>query len=296
MKIWITGSAGFLGGRMARNFSGAGHEVVGLSRRAQVAASRAVLIDLASATARRELEALGLESGWPDVVIHAASKQPGSKELSEYVKSNVLATANLLDALRESPPARLVYTSTLSVYGRPETNPVDETGETLGAMPYAATKLWGEQLVETLQDRSQVVILRLPSLYGRGQADSFIDGLARVVMRNEPVELFARGLLVRDALYVEDVVDAIAACVTRPLETGATVINLGCGRRVTTVEYAEALVKAFDSRSAIVPVDRPVSQFDLYADIGRARRLLDFNPRSLADSMREYRDELRAQP
>ena len=161
---------------MARKFSSAGHEVVGLSRRACVFGGRSVEIDLASATARAELEALGLESGWPDTVIHAASKQPGSKDLSEYVKSNVLATANLLDALRESPPRRLIYTSTLSVYAEPETNPVNETGKTTNALPYAATKLWGEQLVKTFQDRSRVVILRLPSLYGVGQADSFIDG------------------------------------------------------------------------------------------------------------------------
>ena len=294
MKIWITGSAGFLGGRLARKFSGAGHEVVGLSRRASVFGGRSVEIDLASASARAELEALGRESGWPDVVVHAASKQPGSKELSEYVKSNVLATENLLDALRESPPRTLIYTSTLSVYGRPGTNPVRETSACGGALPYSATKRWGEQLVETFQDRSRVVVLRLPSLYGAGQADSFIDGLARVVMKDEPVELFAQGRLVRDALYVEDVIEAIEACVARPVETGATVINLGCGRRVTTGEYALALVEAFESRSAIVPIDRPVSLFDLYADITEARRILGFNPRTLADSLREYRDELRA--
>jgi nucleoside-diphosphate-sugar epimerase len=295
MKIWITGCAGFLGGRLAQRFSSAGHEVVGLSRRACAIASRSVKIDLASSSAQAELEALGLESGWPDVVIHAASKQPGSKALSEYVKSNVLATANLLDALREAPPEKLIYTSTLSVYSEPGANPVGETAATADASPYAATKRWAEQMVKTFQDRSRVVILRLPSLYGAGQVDSFIDGLARVVSQGDPVELFARGCLVRDALYVEDVVEAIASCVTRPLQSEATIINLGCGRRVTTSEYAEALVKAWESESIIVPVDCPVSQFDLYADITKARRLLGFNPRSLEDSMREYRDELRAQ-
>lgn len=295
MRIWVTGSAGFLGNRLAARLSSAGHEVVGLSRRASRFGGPAIEIDLGATGARDRLCALSREMGPPEAVVHAASRQPGEKGLlADYVRSNVLATANLLDALRETPARQLIYTSTLSVYGRPQANPVRETEPARGPLPYAATKRWSEQLVETLQDQSQVVVLRLPSMYGAGQVDSFVDGLARTALGDEPIELFGRGELVRDCLYVEDVVRAIVSCLERPPSPRFSCMNLGCGRAIRTREYAEALVAALGSRSEIVAVDRPVSQFDLHADIEEARRLIGFRPSELEHSMREYADELRA--
>lgn len=206
----------------------------------------------------------------------------------------MLATANLLDALTGTPPRLFLYTSTLSVYDRPHLLPVKETERAGGALPYAATKRWGEILVRDFEDRAQIITLRLPSLYGAGQADSFIDGLARRAARDEPLELFSRGQLIRDALHVSEIVKAIAACLERPPEPRFCLMNLGGGRAIATAEYARALVLALGSASAVVPVERPAAQFDLYADIALARRLIGFEPKTLEDSMREYVDELRA--
>ena len=105
---------------------------------------------------------------------------------------------------------------------------------------------------------------------------------------------FSEGELIRDALHVSDVVKAVGACVDRPAERGYTVMNLGCGRAIKTLEYAEALVSSLGSASKIVPVDRKASQVDLYANIERARRLIGFEPMTLHESMTEYANELRA--
>ena len=71
-------------------------------------------------------------------------------------------------------------------------------------------------------------------------------------------------------------------------------MNLGCGQRLTARQYAEALVEAFDSRSEIIPVDRPVSRPGMYANIERARHLLGFEPPPLATSMQHYAGEFQA--
>jgi nucleoside-diphosphate-sugar epimerase len=240
------------------------------------------------------IEKLSAESGTPEVVIHAASKQPGPGDLADFVDANVHATSNLLEGLTLRPPRLIVYTSTLSVYGRPSIIPVDESGPAGGSLPYGATKRWGEQLLETFQRYSRIVILRLPSLYGTGQADSFIDGLARTAQLGDSIELFSRGALVRDALHVSDVVRAIDNCITQTPGNPFSVLNLGCGQRITTSEWARALVDALGSKSAIIPVDREASQFDLYADISAARKQIGFEPMSTAESMKVYADELRA--
>jgi nucleoside-diphosphate-sugar epimerase len=294
MKIWITGSAGFLGGRLYQQLLADGHEVVGISRRTTNQAN-AYAIDLANDSSVETLASIRSNIGPPDVVIHTASRQPGLKgELPAYVKSNLKTTSNLVAALRDSPPRQLIYTSTLSVYSRPSTNPVDESAPAGGQLPYSATKRWAEEVIENAHDFPSRLVLRLPSLFGKGQDDSFIDGLARVAMRNEPIELFGQGKLIRDALHVSDVVAAIQSVINNPPGDKFVSLNLGCGRSLTTQDWAEALVEAMGSTSEIELTDRAVNQFDLYANIERARSTIGFCPTELRESLKRYADELRA--
>src|SRR5689334_9032685 len=204
MNMWITGCSGFLGTRLANHFAKQ-HDVTGIARRDCAAATRSVSIDLAKRDSPRIIEKESAASGAPEVVIHAASKQPGHGDLADFVDANVHATSNLIEGLTLQPPRLIVYTSTLSVYGRPSVIPVDESAPAGGSLPYGATKRWAEQLLETFQRYSRIVVLRLPSLYGVGQEDSFIDGLARTAQLGDSIELFSRGELVRDALHVTDV-------------------------------------------------------------------------------------------
>jgi UDP-glucose 4-epimerase len=292
LKIWITGCSGFLGTRLATHLAKQ-HDVTGLARRDCPAATRSVSIDLTAPESPRQIEKLNHEIGPPDVVIHAASKQPGLGDLADFVNANVHSTSNLLEGLTQIPPRLIIYTSTLSVYGRPSLVPVDESSPAGGSLPYGATKRWAEQLLETFQRYSRIVVLRLPSLYGVGQDDSFIDGLARTALLNDTIELFSRGELVRDALHVSDVARAIENCTAHSPDDAFSILNLGCGQRISTSEWARALVDALNSSSAIIPVDREASYFDLYADISAARRQIAFEPMSLAESMKVYAEELR---
>lgn len=290
MKIWITGGAGFLGKRLTAALTQNDHEVLSLSRRPSSSANESVTIDLASEKER--LNSIADQHGAPDVVIHGASRQPGRYTFPEFVRGNVLTTVNLLEALKSSPPKQIIYTSTLSVYPQSNQLPFTEAHPPSSALPYAATKRWAEQLVETFTE-SQVTVLRLPSLYGAGQGDSFIDGLAQLAQRDEDLELFSRGAVIRDALHVSDVISAIQACIAKPPMEEFCLMNLGTGRAISTNEYAEALVEALGSQSKIVLSDREALQFDCYADIHLARQIIGFQPTELRESLRRYADELR---
>lgn len=292
MKVWITGSNGFLGYRLAKKLTSCGHEVLGLARRPTSTPWSSCAIDLACKSAYGYLQRLLRDSGTPDVVIHTASRQPGVNRFSDYAESNVLATATLLDALADSPPYRIVYTSTLSVYGQPERSPVLETDMCRGTSPYAVTKRCCEQLLEAFTAKTLVVILRIPSMFGVGQADSFVDGLARLVAKGEPLQLLARGETIRDTLSVCSVVKAIEASLFCLFEEKCCYLNLGCGQPTTVRDYAELLVSEFKSASQIVPVDRRSVQPSLYADISKAQRVLGFYPPSLREAIRLYAAEL----
>src|ERR1044071_8739363 len=102
MKIWITGGAGVLGGRLSAGLGRQGHRVLSLSRRPSPDADESISIDLAQE--KEKLNSLAHEHGPADVVIHAASRQPGRYTFPEFVKGNILPTVNLIEALKLSPP------------------------------------------------------------------------------------------------------------------------------------------------------------------------------------------------
>jgi len=292
MNIWITGCAGFLGRRLAQAFTNAG-SVVGFSRRSCADVAQSVVVDLSTNNAVQVIRDTVASTGAPEVVIHAASKQPGSGRLSDFVRGNVETSFNLLQGLRGYSPKQVIYTSTLSVYAPGLSSPVSEDAPAVAPQPYPATKRWGEEVMQCWKE-SQVTVLRMPSLYGQGHADSFIDGLARLALRGEPLELYSRGESVRDALHVSDIVSAIQTCIIHPPSAQFSVMNLGCGRPISTMEYAAALIAAFESPSQLIKVEQKASHQDLWADITLARRTIGFEPTELRQSMETYANELRA--
>jgi nucleoside-diphosphate-sugar epimerase len=292
MKIWITGCAGFLGTRLAQQLAPE-NIVVGLSRRPSLAATHSVEVDLSHPDSEETIQETIDSFGPPEVVIHAASRQPGSGSFAAFTRSNVTATQYLVDGLAATPPRQLIFTSTLSVYSTTRKLPLTELHPASASTPYAGTKRWAEQVVATLRG-PQVIVLRLPSLYGLGQADSFIDGLAKTALNDDPIELFSRGEVVREALHVSDVVRAVATCIRTPPGEMIDTMNLGNGKPIRTLEYAETLVAALESESKITVSDRTTSHVDAYADISRARKSINFRPTDLKEAMRIYAAELRA--
>jgi len=293
MNIWIIGAAGFVGTRLGRSLRDAGHNVVGVSRRHSQEADESHRLDLSRTDSIGTVKALLSRSNPPDVVINAASRQPGPGTLADFTRSNAVAIAYLLESLEQSPPRLFIHLSTQSVYAQTSHLPLDEDRPATASGAYPASKRLGEQIAQTFKG-SPVVVLRLPSLYGKGQSDSFIDGFARTALANEPLELYSNGQLIRDTLHISDVIHAIALLINAEMKESNYILNLGCGSAVRTIEYAQTLTDVLGSQSEILCVDRPASQFDLYADIGRAHRLIGFQPTGLRESLQRYADELRA--
>jgi nucleoside-diphosphate-sugar epimerase len=153
--------------------------------------------------------------------------------------------------------------------------------------------LAAEQLLLSRSTKASVTILRLPSLYGAGQENSFIDGLAQRAVQGETIELFGKGEIVRDALHVSDAVEALVSCIRKERGVGKQILNLGCGRRIRSSEYVEVLVEALGSSSQIRAVNEMPSQIiSQYADISAAKEAIGFSPMPLTVAMQRYANEL----
>ncbi|MFN3973577.1 MAG: GDP-mannose 4,6-dehydratase, partial [Gemmobacter sp.] len=132
MRVFITGAAGFIGFHLAQRLLADGHAVTGYDgitdyydpalKRARLAIlaehERFVLIEGMLEDAERLRDALA-QSG-AEVVVHLAAQAGVRYSLEQpqsYIQSNVVGTANLLEALRALPPRHLIFASTSSIYG-----------------------------------------------------------------------------------------------------------------------------------------------------------------------------------
>jgi GDP-4-dehydro-6-deoxy-D-mannose reductase len=265
--ILVTGADGFIGRALCQALRSDGHSVVALTRRDG---------DIASAATLGDLPAAGH-------VFHLAARSfiPDSwNDPRGMMDTNVVGTANVLDYCRRST-ARLTFVSTC-VYGVPTTLPISEDCPPRPNNPYALSKYLGEQLCEfhAAHHGLQITTLRAFNVFGPGQNRNFL--VAHVL---EQV-LGGRKIKVnnlsprRDYLYIDDFIPALLRTLHGP-HGGYDVFNVGSGSSVSVKEVVDVMQSVAGTE---LPVDcagavRPNEIDDVYADVGKARRLLGWEPR-----------------
>ena len=146
---------------------------------------------------------------------------------------------NLVEACRKfNPHARMLYTSTRQVYGRPQKLPVDEDHPTLPIDVNGINKLAAEyyHLLYHSTYGIRSTVLRLTNTFGprqqiRGNRQGFATVFLRQALRGETISLFGGGRQLRDFNYVDDVVNAMLLAITTD-ECLGKCFNLGSSRRL----------------------------------------------------------------
>jgi nucleoside-diphosphate-sugar epimerase len=214
-QVLVTGATGFIGGRLL--------ETLVLDRGAKVRAlttgyARAVRI------ARFDTDiVLGDVTNPDDVkkavqgcsfVFHCAHGNTGDEEWQRRV--NVEGTRNLLEASRAAGVKRVVHVSTMAVYGNPGDGDLDETAPRGSSGDvYGESKLEAEIVAEEFGNRGLPVVIVQPTVvygpFGPAWTQRVLDRL-----RSQRVVLVDGGKGLCNAVYVDDVVDALLLSATRP--------------------------------------------------------------------------------
>ncbi|MCJ2035008.1 NAD-dependent epimerase/dehydratase family protein [Methylobacterium sp. J-068] len=286
MRVFVTGTAGFIGFHLARRLLGEGHAVTGFdgfSDYYDVGLKRARHADLArnpnftAVEARLEapgalLEAIGRAA--PEIVVHLAA-QAGVRHSLEnpaaYVDANLAGMANLIEAVRAHPVRHLLFASTSSAYGGNTATPFREADAAVTPLTlYAASKLAGEAMAHAYSHLFAIptTAFRFFTVYGPwGRPDMALFLFTRKILAGEPIEVFAGGAAERDFTYIDDLVAAIRGLMDRPppLPGGAggpvlagdtlspvapfRLVNIGGGRPVRVDAMIDELERAL-GRSA----------------------------------------------
>ncbi len=268
-NVLITGSTGFIGRYVARQFSEAGWSVQGLGTRPLENAPRQDLhfyqpLILPSP----ELPKL-IESLQPDVCIHCAGR--ASVDLSVHdpaadFQSGVSLTFQLLDALRiYAPKCRMLFLSSAAVYGNPVELPVSETYEACPISPYGFHKLMSEQLCKEFFELYQVptAIVRIFSAYGPGLRRQVLWDICQKALTQPVLKLRGTGQESRDFIHVRDIAKALFLLANwAPFES--EVYNLASGMETTIQTLATQILHELDLNIPLefdghIPIGTPLN-------------------------------------
>lgn len=273
----VLGGAGFIGSHLAEALARDGHSVrifdrPHVDRLPQLrSAARFEIFSGDFLDPRSVVPALrGAE-----VVYHLVSTTlpKSSNENPMYdVESNVLGTLRLLEAARAAEVRKIVFVSSGgTVYGVPALLPVKESHPTEPISSYGIHKLMVEKYLALARRLHglEYSIVRPANLYGPRQRLDIAQGAVAVfldrALRDEPIEIWGDGSVVRDYVYVEDAVDAMlraARCEGEP-----RIFNVGSGIGVSLNQLVEEIGKLLGrrlrvQRGAARLVDVPVNVLD----------------------------------
>jgi dTDP-glucose 4,6-dehydratase len=292
-RILVTGAAGFIGSHLTERLAEDGAEVRAFVRYNSQSSSG--WLDTLPASTQDAIETFRGDLKDPEAVRRAVCDRDVVLHLGaliaipysyanplDFVQTNVVGTAHVLDACRQAGVERVVLTSTSEVYGTAQYTPIDERHPLVGQSPYSASKIGGDQLGESYFRAFDlpVVTARPFNTYGPRQSSrAIIPAIAVQCLAGIPGKL---GSLTptRDLTYVTDVVDGFVRLATTPGIEGEAV-QLGSGKEISIGALATRIAERCGSDTPITEDPsrlRPGASevHRLVSDPSKARRLLDW--------------------
>ena len=319
-RILITGGAGYIGSHTAVELMQAGHEVVivdnlcnssiqVLDRLEQLCGPR---FHFVQADVRDGAALDRIFTGHSiDGVIHFAGLKAGGESVAQpvrYFDNNVGSTLALLQAMDRANVRRIVFSSSATVYGDPDTVPITESSKLQVTNPYGRTKLMCEDILRDLQaadPRWQVAILRYFNPVGahesgligehpNGIPNNLMPFITQVAVgKREFLSIFGNdyptpdGTGVRDYIHVVDLAQGHLAALSylQKQQTSVTV-NLGTGIGVSVKELADTFARVTGVAVPYKFVDRrPGDVPAYYADTRLALETLGWKAQLGVDRM-----------
>ena len=285
-KSLVTGGAGFIGSHVVDKLLNLGHEVIVVDNESSDGHddyfwnkhTQNHKVDI------RDFGALAPLFHGVDYVFHLAAKASVQASVDNplpTVSTQVMGTANVLEASRLSGVEKLMYSSTSACYGN--MNPIPNT-EVMREDPlnaYAIGKLCGEQLVKSYYGLYglKTVAFRYTNVYGErarhvGTYAPVVSKFLKARAAGESLTIFGDGLQRRDFVHVSDVVNANASITYMELDTWGEVFNIGYGKNWSVQELANQVSTKQVHLSA-----RPGEMRETLADIGKAKAELMWKPK-----------------
>uniref|UniRef100_A0A7C4BCD8 SDR family NAD(P)-dependent oxidoreductase n=1 Tax=Ignisphaera aggregans TaxID=334771 RepID=A0A7C4BCD8_9CREN len=254
MGVLVTGGAGFIGSHLVDRLVRGGHKVrvvdnlssgsvESLRHHLEAGTIEFVVGDLKDhQVALRAVEGV-------DVVFHFAANpevRVSTTNPEIHFNENVVATFNLLEAMRKSNVKEMVFASSSSVYGEPEEIPVDENAPIRPVSVYGASKAACEALIHAYSKLYGIkaIILRYANVVGSRLRHGVVwDFVNKLLKNSSELEILGDGKQVRSFIYIDDAVEATMIA-WRKTSSGYELYNIASEDWITVDEVANEVIKA----------------------------------------------------
>jgi len=296
MKILITGATGFIGTYICKILTKKNYEVYGTTINEidlNTLEFNLIKINLLN---KEEFEKLPEDI---DVILHLASQQPSYPDLNftDFINGNVQTVYNILDYYKDFNLKSIIYTSTTAILGQ-YNEKINESSPVIYPIhEYALSKLFAEKLIEnfSLKKDFKSIILRFPSIYGKGQKGGIIEYFYSKAKENDDLDVFSMGKPLRNVIHIEDVIQSIILAIEKIdyLEKNELFL-IGAEDSMTMEELAIMIIEKVKSKSTINLVSKETyNNKNVILDISKAINILKFKPMNISDGIDKYIKQMR---
>ncbi|GHN02872.1 UDP-glucose 4-epimerase [Cytophagales bacterium WSM2-2] len=271
MKILITGGLGYVGGRLSLALSES-YDVI-VSSRGEVSGEMCNVLNKSSFVNHALLLKTDSFPKGVDTVIHlAALNEIDSVKFPEQaIEVNVNQTRQILENAIRNGVQRIIYFSTIHVYGKSLSGEITEQTLTLPTHPYAITHRAAEDYIMSAHyaGKIQGIVVRMSNSFGPplfpvvNRWTLLVNDICRQAVTFKQIKLISNGCQFRDFITLTDVIDAIVFLVGHASAGG--ILNLSSGKSVTVKEMSE-LVKLVAEKvlrvnvPIVMPPDVPTTE------------------------------------
>jgi UDP-glucose 4-epimerase len=214
-------------------------------------------------------------------ILHLAGQSSGEISFDDPVADlhkNVVSTLGLIRYGIANGAERIVYASSMSVYGSVPDRPIAEDVEPRPLSCYGVGKLAAEGYLRVYQDRLPFVALRMFNVYGPGQdlanlRQGMVSIFVAQALASGHIEVKGSTERFRDIIHVSDVAEAWWRAAAVP-EARNQIINVGTGRKTTVGELLASICERVPGADYVVRGSTPGDQSGIYADNTRLRTVL----------------------
>ena len=285
--VCVTGGSGFIGHHLCRALLPKCEKVIALDdfsvgqkeRLDDIAGDvEVVMVDIRD---REKLKEPITKSQVVFALAAIANPRTCQADFNHTFEVNILGTSNILSHCIDVE--RVVFPSSIMVYGEPRYLPIDDLHPTNARDCYSSSKLMCEQLCKVYNHMYQIpyTIVRNCNIFGPGQdSDYLIPTLILQGLNTGKIEIWDPRTI-RDFLYVDNCVDAYIEIVESESTTSET-MNLGSGQGIAAGELAEIVCQNLNATWVDVKKPAPVSS-KLIGDIGKIKALTGWEPKVTLD-------------
>jgi len=316
MKIFITGTAGFIGFSLAKDLLENNHTICGFDgitnyydiklkkNRNEILKKYNKFSFTRGMLENKNLLNRTIVKFKPEIIIHLAAQAGVRYSIDKprtYLSSNIIGTYNLIEQAHKAKVKHLMIASSSSVYGANKKTPFSENDSVKLQMSiYASTKLATESIAHAYSNiwKTPTTVIRFFTVYGPwGRPDMAPFKFTKSILEGKKIDIYNKGNLYRDFTYIDDIVKGVSLLIKKipnykknpslnkidSLSPVAPfrIINIGNSKKIKLLDFIKAFENSLGKKA--LRNYMPMQKGDVFMTLANTKllkRITGFKPKT----------------